>query len=466
MSDWSNIWQGIGQLGQTKKGMYDPLIDAHRDRGRMWSEGFGRLSETFKGIGAKRWQSREAGKQRDYESGEAGKQRDFAAGESSKGREHETSEREASQIYQANENELNRALKRQEMWQDWNVTTMGWDEARKEAEKDRDHRTALQFSIDNAENERQKQRLQAAADQYDKQLRLQYDQLSQDNEQFKDQMTFDQWRFGAQHGLDRERLDLDWEKFEEQKRAALIGEGLSEREVNARLAQLRYAMEREKAPGKVGVIYDEAIRGVMQDLSEIFLSTDQYGTMLSKSLAELTNDELVHARKVFEARISDYPEYKESLWNIFNAAAGARRSEEPAPIPDISRDEKKEQRTAEQKEAWSLLGDWGKNKFFGGLGASGDITELERYAETPSTSVVDWLREPVLGYTKSDVTKRLQALSDAIPDMIDRGRGVSIRNPDQTTVDKLLEEVTSGNVTTRRIQEIAEEIKRLRPKYK
>ena len=70
MSDWSNIYQGIGLLGQTKKGSYDPLREATRNKGRVWREGLGKIGDTLGRIGDKRFQALEAGKGRDFQTDE------------------------------------------------------------------------------------------------------------------------------------------------------------------------------------------------------------------------------------------------------------------------------------------------------------------------------------------------------------------------------------------------------------
>lgn len=67
MSDWNSIWQGIGQLGETKKNMLAPVIEARRNRGKVWSEGLGKISDTIGGIADKRYASKEADKQRGFE---------------------------------------------------------------------------------------------------------------------------------------------------------------------------------------------------------------------------------------------------------------------------------------------------------------------------------------------------------------------------------------------------------------
>ena len=86
MSDWSNIWQGIGLLGQTKKGSYDPLRQAV-------GGGLGRISDTIGRMGDKRFQAGEAKKQREWQTGE----------------------RVAGEDYEANQAVLDRALEREKM---------------------------------------------------------------------------------------------------------------------------------------------------------------------------------------------------------------------------------------------------------------------------------------------------------------------------------------------------------------
>ena len=65
MSDWSNIHQAIGNLGQTKRGAMSPLIEAHRNRGKILGEGLGRIGDTLGRIGDKRFATseREAGEE-------------------------------------------------------------------------------------------------------------------------------------------------------------------------------------------------------------------------------------------------------------------------------------------------------------------------------------------------------------------------------------------------------------------
>lgn len=50
MANWGDIWSGIGLLGQTKKGMYDPLRQATRRKGQVWKEGLGGIADTLGGI--------------------------------------------------------------------------------------------------------------------------------------------------------------------------------------------------------------------------------------------------------------------------------------------------------------------------------------------------------------------------------------------------------------------------------
>jgi hypothetical protein len=79
MSDWSNITQLIGQLGQTKKGMLTPKLDAYRNRGQIWSEGLGRISDTLGNMANKADAAREEKKQREFLTGEriAGEKHDI-----------------------------------------------------------------------------------------------------------------------------------------------------------------------------------------------------------------------------------------------------------------------------------------------------------------------------------------------------------------------------------------------------
>ena len=149
MSDWSNVSQLIGQLGQTKRDMLTPKLDAYRNRGKVWSEGLGRISDTLGGIANRR------------------KTMKFQTGEREAGEAHDIAMQTSEQNYQANENVLNRALKRDEIWASLFESTQDRDVMRKEAALDRQLQRELRAAAESATNERQKAELDEQVRQFD-----------------------------------------------------------------------------------------------------------------------------------------------------------------------------------------------------------------------------------------------------------------------------------------------------------
>ena len=99
MSDWNSVWQGIGQLGQTKKGMYTPMIDAYRNKGKVWSEGLGRISDTLGGIADKQ----------------------FAKGERVAGQEHQIAMQSSEQLWEGTQRKLDRSLEEKKLAMTWDM---------------------------------------------------------------------------------------------------------------------------------------------------------------------------------------------------------------------------------------------------------------------------------------------------------------------------------------------------------
>jgi hypothetical protein len=320
-----------------------------------------------------------------------------------------------------------------------------------EADKDREHRMALQAAADASENTRQKERLLAELEQFDQQLKLYYDQLAQDDAQFAENIDFEKWKAGADLGIEREKLAID-------KTTA-----------DAQLSLLNLEVAKSKEPTRAGLVYDEIIKSVMQDESQIFLYQDPTtGQMMSRSLAELTNDQLNKVRSTFEARIADYPDLKESLWNIFQAVAGNRTNQSDVIINQRGEEPSK---YAEEEEAVSILGDWMTQPAFGtgqeGFPReTGNIEDLENLQPGFAfREVGDWLREPVLGYRKQDVQEKIDQLLKAIPEVSGRGESAR-RNPDRALLESYRNQLMSEDITTRQIQEIGKALTDLQKKYK
>lgn len=164
MANWGDIWSGIGLLGQTKKGMYTPQIDAYRNRGKIFSEGLGRISDTVGGISARKWQ---------------------------------TEEREAGEDYDANQAVLDRALERDKMWASMFEGAQDRDTMRKEASLDRQLQRDLHAAAEAATNERQKAELEQQAAQWD-------DKVDQWQQEF-DRAGI-QWE--AEFGLEEEQAKI------------------------------------------------------------------------------------------------------------------------------------------------------------------------------------------------------------------------------------------------------------------
>ena len=154
MSDWSNVWQGIGLLGQTKKGMHTPVIDAHRNRGRVASEGLGRISDTLGGM----------------------KDRQFITSERKEGEAYQTSEREAKELYDSSENALNRLQDDKALDQAWDIAVMD-DKGRRDLQvMAQGHQATLQREQNAWEAVRQGRELTAAEER----IVLQLEQASKD----------------------------------------------------------------------------------------------------------------------------------------------------------------------------------------------------------------------------------------------------------------------------------------------
>jgi len=149
MSDWSNVSQLIGQLGQTKRDMLTPKLDAYRNRGKVWSEGLGRISDTLGGIANRR------------------KTMKFQTGEREAGEAHDIAMQTSEQNYQANQNVLDRALERDKIWASLFEGTQDRDAMRKEAALDRQLQRELRAAAESATNERQKAELDEQVRQFD-----------------------------------------------------------------------------------------------------------------------------------------------------------------------------------------------------------------------------------------------------------------------------------------------------------
>ena len=437
MSDWSNIWQGIGQLGQTRKGMYDPLRQEQARRGQVWKEGLGGISDTLGRIGDK-----------GFQAGEAEKQRGFVAGESEKQRE-----------YEANEAELDRAIERQKMWQDWNIATMNNETLMGEADKDREHRMALQAAADSAEDGRQKERLLAQLDQYDRQLKLYYDQLAQQDKEFAAKQDFESWKTGGDWAL-------DWAKLDQEGELGREGLRIREKEADAQINLLSAQLTEMKDP-KAGNIWKEIKGSLIDDFSTLFQGVDAEGYAFESTLYDLARndpDVINDIRAQFMIYAADYPDKLDTLVRLFDGAMGTmtRDASEIGDIPTPRAVDSDEQRG----EAVGIAKDWLTQPAVGS-GMKDWFNDPQTYSH-PSEfvgEVKDWLTSPVLGDTKENVWSKLTQLLEAIPEIAERGGG-SRSNPDRQEVMGYMSELNDPNTPTRRVQEISKAIKDLQEKYK
>jgi len=417
MSDFSNIWQGIGLLGQTKKGMYTPMIDAYRNRGKVVSEGLGRISDTIGGIANRR------------------KTMKFQTGETEKQQKHEIAMQTSEQDYQANQAVLNRALERDKIWASLFEGTQDRDAMRKEAAADRQLQRDLQAAAESATNARQKAELEEMIRQFDIKVGQWKDEFDREGLQWEDDM-----------GLRGRELDIRGT------------------EASARMAALQHELELEKADPKVAAAYRTIMGELKLDRPELFLGVDDAGYQYEKGLRELTSAEKKELSSMFDDRVTtDYNDIRDGLFRLFNGAMGSiedTQAVEDSSTSDALRDKltNPSGEDEERKEAVSILKDWLSQPAFGG--------NIKNWLQEPAFGgdIVEWLKEPVLGYRDQDVGKMLYQLADKIPDIIGRG-GAERANPDQTTVDNYILELTSGNATTRRLQEIAKELKSLKEKY-
>jgi hypothetical protein len=66
MATWNDVWTGIGQLGQTKQGMYTPLLDSHRNLNKAITEGLGGISNMLGRKADRKWQEKQTKEAKGY----------------------------------------------------------------------------------------------------------------------------------------------------------------------------------------------------------------------------------------------------------------------------------------------------------------------------------------------------------------------------------------------------------------
>ena len=426
MSDWSNIHQAIGNLGQTKRGMTTPLIDAYRDRGRMWKEGLGRIGDTIGGIADKK----------------------FTAGENQKGREHAITMQDDQQTHDAIQKRLDREVQYTQILTNKDIAEMDDATLQTQARLRREADKELAEMRESATNERQV-----------KEIEFRQGQLDQDWTMFEDEMK--------QRGIEwDDKMDLEGDRLDETIRHNKATEGLSQRDIDLRTNIYAEQAKTLNEP-TLGSAWTAIKTQVVADFATLFEGVDPEGYAFNSTIYDLARsnpDVLEDIKNQFMllASADPYGNLTLDLMELFGGAIGTLPESDTPTVPGADRDALTQPagEDEERREAVAILGDWLSQPAFGG--------DIGTWLKGPAFGgdIGNWLKEPVLGYRDQDVGKMLYELADAIPDLIGgNGRGAERRNPDQTTVDDYILELTSGNTDTRRLQEIAESLKSLKDKY-
>jgi hypothetical protein len=430
MSDWSNIWQGIGQLGQTKRDMLTPLLEARRNRGEIWDSGLGRISDTLGRMGDKRFQAGEAKKQRDWQGGEAQKGRDF----------------------EAIQNNLDREVQYTNIYTDKEISEMNNQTLIDEARKNREQEAELQRLAEIATDDRQKEEIEYRLKALRQDWNMFEDKLSQDQLQWLGEMGYKYTALAQDEALGTRELDI------------------RDKEADLNTAILKEQLSTMK-DSKAGAIWKDIKVKLIDDFSTLFQGVDAEGYAFNSALYDLARqnpDALKDVRAQFMNYVADHSDKVDILTRLFDGAIGTL----PPPKSETELNPRGvpaggsfyTENYTEQQEALGILKDWltqdvDFKSIFGNILGKPQFTR-ERWNE-----IKKWFREPVLGYRKSDVGKMLYALSEAIPDMIGEEGGQERYNPDQTTIDNYVTQLVSEDIPIRRLQEIAEELKVLQQKY-